>query len=385
MESKKKVSPVKIIAAAAAVLILLVLVVEIAHYGITGRYLTFENNIYVRSAYTVSANRVDSGKMSRVVATMGDRSLTNGQLQVFYWTLVSSGDYDLGSYTPLSKQIYNEDTGMTWEQYLIEEALVLWQKYQAVADYAAADGFELPASYQAQLAYMQTYLQSYAENYGFSDVNSYLQAVIGAGCTLEDYVYFYELYFTAELYLQELMESREPTREELEAYFTAQEAELADAGVTKESGKVIDIRQILIAPEEDTQEAWDNSLETALLILNVWQAGEQNADSFGELAYEYSADSSASYGGLCQAITEGQLVEAMDVWCFDGSRAPGDCELLKTESGYCLVYYVYGAPAWEYNSRLGLREDMVDAWVRALLAERPIEVTYRKIVLGDTE
>ena len=47
------------------------------------------------------------------------------------------------------------------------------------------------------------------------------------------------------------------------------------------------------------------------------------------------------------------------------------------------MYYVYGAPAWEYYSRQGVRAEMADAYARSLAEENPMKVNYRKIVLGD--
>lgn len=40
-----------------------------------------------------------------------------------------------------------------------------------------------------------------------------------------------------------------PTEEEVEAYFTEHESDYAEAGITRSSGKLVDIRHILLIPQ----------------------------------------------------------------------------------------------------------------------------------------
>ena len=40
-----------------------------------------------------------------------------------------------------------------------------------------------------------------------------------------------------------------PTEEEVESYFTEHESDYAEAGITRSSGKLVDIRHILLIPQ----------------------------------------------------------------------------------------------------------------------------------------
>src|SRR5699024_9504390 len=108
----------------------------------------------------------------------------------------------------------------------------------------------------------------------------------------------------------------------------------------------VDIRHILIQAEltqeddestEDvdesqipTQEALDAAKAEAEDLLAQWEAGDKTAESFGELANEYSDDTgSNTNGGLYEQVYEGQMFEAFNDWIFDEARQEGDTTVLE--------------------------------------------------------
>ena len=69
-----------------------------------------------------------------LVATVGDMELTNGQLQVHYWTQIYNFISNYGSYLsyfgvdftkPLSEQECALEEGATWEEFFLEMATLL--------------------------------------------------------------------------------------------------------------------------------------------------------------------------------------------------------------------------------------------------------------------
>ena len=89
------------------------------------------NDVYYKDKFTASELVSDITK-DYVVATMGEYTLTNAQLRVFFWMqLYEMMDY-YGQYAeyylgidmskPLSEQQYNK-TDMNWEQYVMSEAI----------------------------------------------------------------------------------------------------------------------------------------------------------------------------------------------------------------------------------------------------------------------
>lgn len=109
---------------------------------------------------------------------------------------------------------------------------------------------------------------------------------------------------------------------------------------------------------EPTQEEYDKAEEKAQALLNEWKTGEATEESFIALVTEHSEDSaSANNGGLISNITStSNYVDAFRNWAVDPARGEGDTELVKTEYGWHIMYYVStGDPVWRQNTAAALR------------------------------
>lgn len=289
-----------------------------------------KNDVYYKEKYLTSDFWANATR-DQVVATMGDYELTNGRLQVFYWMQVYDllnyyaeqyGDYavyylgiDLSK--PLNEQIYREDTGMTWEQYFLEEAFFVWHRYQALADEAKKAGYQMPVDYQKSFAEMRASMEESAAESGFESVDAMLQADFGSTVTFDDYYYYMEVYYTGNLYFTEVTSKLEFTDAELETFFEENKESLEQYGVTKDSGNLVDFRNILVKPvatkDEDgksviTDEAWQTCLEKAQAILQTWEESDKLEETFAKLASTKSEDSySSSNGGLYQYVGKNDL------------------------------------------------------------------------------
>ena len=117
--------------------------------------------------------------------------------------------------------------------------------------------------------------------------------------------------------------------------------------------KLQNVRDILIEFEggktdEETGKTIYSATEKAAAekaakdVLAEFNNGEKkDAEAFGNLAKKHSDDTgSASAGGLIEDIYPGQMVENFEKWCFDESRKEGDTEVVETEYGYHVMYYV---------------------------------------------
>lgn len=75
--------------------------------------------------------------------------------------------------------------------------------------------------------------------------------------------------------------------------------------------------------------------------LKTWSEGEKTEESFIELVKEHSDDTSASEGGLFENVNPGSnYVPNFLNWSIDDARKPGDCEVIESEYGYHVMYYV---------------------------------------------
>lgn len=318
--------PWKIVAACVAAAVLLAGLAWLVYFGVTGGFKPRENDVHYRDSYTLEGKLLS--KHDTVVATMGEHTLTNGQLQVFYWTQVydflNNYSYYLNymglDYTkPLDQQTCFYDKELTWQQYFLEGALNAWKQYQALYNEANKAGYELPEAEQTYLAELEKTLKETAEKYEFAGPDELLAANNGEGCTLADYRFYLERYYLGNLYFGSLAEKLEATDDEIAKYFEENKDDLAKDGVTKDSGLLLDLRHILLTPEGGTKgddgkttvysdEEWEACRKAAQALLDKWLEGDKTADSFAELAKENSKDkNTASQGGLIQFVGKNEL------------------------------------------------------------------------------
>lgn len=365
-------------------------------------YNLLHNEITSKASYTVSAEEFET-KADVVIATAGDKELTNEQLQVFFWSYFydflnyySSYASYLGlDYTaPLDTQVCAlSEEGLTWQQYFLDQSLQAWHRYQSLVNKAEASGIELDAQIAEQLAAIPEQLETVAQEGGYASAEEMIQVEMGPGATIDAYMDYLTLYnFSNQFYGTEY-ETMMPTDAEIEAYFTENEAAYAESGLTKDT-KNVDVRHILLTPEGGTtdesgvvtysEEEWDACRTAAQEILDAWLAGDKTEESFAQLANEHSTDpGSNTNGGLYEGVSQGQMVEAFDAWCFDPVRQPGDNGLVQTNYGYHIMYYVGGETLWYSYVREDMMAERGNTYIDGVMAEYPMEVDYKKIIIGN--
>jgi len=104
--------------------------------------------------------------------------------------------------------------------------------------------------------------------------------------------------------------------------------------------------------------------------LKTWQDGEATEESFIELIKEHSDDTTASTGGLFEDLNpDSSYVENFLSWSIDPNRQTGDAEVVETEYGYHVMYYV-GDDELSYRDHMitndMLYEDM-ENWYNAIV------------------
>ena len=115
-----------------------------------------------------------------VVATVGDVELTNSELQIYYWQAVNEFYEYYGYYMdlttlgldmeqPLDSQFYDEEAGITWQQYFLESALSTWSRYAALSMQAGEENYALDEEAQAYLDSIPAQLEELAVSYGYEN------------------------------------------------------------------------------------------------------------------------------------------------------------------------------------------------------------------------
>ena len=115
--------------------------------------------------------------------------------------------------------------------------------------------------------------------------------------------------------------------------------------------------------------------EEAEALLKEWEDGDKTEDSFAALANEKSDDGDGTTGGLYEGIIPGQMVEAFEDWCFDESRKAGDYELIQTEYGWHIMYFVdAGTETYrDYMISYDMKNLEMNEWYTALVDAVKVE------------
>ena len=363
------------------------------------------DDVTCKGSYTGTDEEV-AAAADTVVATAGDRTLTNGQLQVHYWLAAQNFYSNYGAYAayfgldasqPLDTQSCGVVENRTWQQYFLEQALSSWKVYEAMYRSAEENGFQISEDLQSELDTLEADLEESAQQNDYGTAEDMIHKNFGPGASVADYKSFWELYYRSSGYYSEVTASFAPTDQEMEEYFNAHEAEYAENGLTKDT-HTVDVRHILITPESTpvddsttgettiSDEAWADAEAKAQEILDQYLAGDKTEDSFATLANENSQDpGSNTNGGLYTGVTQGQMVEAFDSWCFDDARQVGDTGIVKTNYGYHVMFYCGSATTWQDQVRSDILSEKADAFVEEALAADPTTIDYSAIKLGVTQ
>ena len=184
--------------------------------------------------------------------------------------------------------------------------------------------------------------------------------------------------------------------------------------------KTVDVRQILISAdtsssdaaetdetettaagetetaETESAEAQEQAKEDAKAaakikaeqILDDWKNGDATEDSFAELAKTYSDDTgSNTNGGLYEAVKKGQMVTNFNDWIFDASRKPGDTDIVESDYGYHIIYFVGdNKEEWYVNIKDTITSNKLNDYMSDLTADIEVKDSRHHVAyLHETE
>lgn len=355
-----------------------------------------------KSNYTVTDEEVIEN-MATIVATLGDETLTNAQLQIYYWLEVQNFLANYGSYAsyfgldytqPMDAQVCSLDgAGNSWQQYFLSAALSDWQNYAALAQEAKVNGYTLDEEYTTAIDALPESLTTDAGLQGFASAEEYLAYNVGAGAAISDYQDYMRTYYQGYMYFQSQYDAMVPTDEELEEYYYAHEEDYVAGGLAMDT-YYVDVRHILVLPEGATvdtiytetfsEEAWNVGEVNANEILNEYLAGEMTEEAFAALANQYSEDpGSNTNGGLYEDVYEGQMVEEFEAWCFDPERQVGDYGIVRTSLGFHIMYFSGSRTVWQDQVMSDLLNERGTAMIAGITEKYPMTVDFSKIMLGN--
>lgn len=376
-----------------------------------GAFLGLEEaGLDYKSSYSVSDKKVEKAA-DAVIAKVGDQTLTNAQLQVYYWMtvrdyvaqyeyVISMGqDTELGFSLekPLSEQVYDIGTGETYEQYFLKYAIESWRRYATFVQLAQDSGYVLDEDIQEYLDSYSEQMDSLAKEAGYDDAEALVDDRVSKGSSVDSYYDYVCTEYTALGYLQSREEDLAPTEQELEDYYTANEAELTEAGYGKNAGKYYDVRHIFVTVEGEmgdngyTDAQWEACRAKAQKLLDDFLANEPTEEKFAQLAVTNSEDpGSSANGGLYANLTKNYgFIQAFEDWYVDESRKPGDTGLVKntgsSKVGYHVMYFSDSREIWKDQAETQVLAEKMGELLEQSEAKYPMTVNYKKVVLGKAD
>ncbi len=132
---------------------------------------------------------------------------------------------------------------------------------------------------------------------------------------------------------------------------------LKTASTLKDEPSTYDVAHILVKfdSEKPTDEEKAAAKAEAQAILDQYLAGEKTLDAFKALGEEKTDDSNVVY----ENVTKGQMVEAFEEWSLDAERKEGDTEIVETEYGYHIMYFIDNA----ITSEAGVLSELYADWI----------------------
>ncbi len=363
--------------------------------------------VLLKQSYSMESFDGNPELKDLVVAKVGDKTLTNVQLQMYYWMqFYEVWNYYYSQYSyytpyyigldytqPFADQ-YIPDGSMNWEQYLVHLGVNTWHRYLVLGMMAEEAGYSLPEESRTELENVRTSMEATAQEKGLASADALLEQEMGDGVTLDQYMEYMELYYLGEEYFSQVYDSVAYTDADLEAYYTANTEALTASGITKDAGNVGDVRHILIMPEGGTEvegsnykqytdEEWAACLVEAQAVLDEWKAGEATEDSFHALTGKYTQDTGyvQNEGLYTDVYTGSGYVSEFEAWIVDPARKSGDCEIVKTSYGYHIMYLVDAEPMWQRYCRQAYLSEYCTKLIDEQVANHPLEVDYEKVAI----
>jgi len=276
------------------------------------------------------------------------------------------GEDNAASYLPsnsqsLKKQIFDEETGKTWDEFLEERAISIMRTYTALYHEATEAGYELSADSIANLDAERVSLEENVKALGYRSADDYLKVVYGKGMDYDRYFKNREFLTYVVEYSDSIIGALEYTDEELDKEY--------DENLASEYDYVYFYSMFVYADPAEDQESLDKEMEKAKANADALAANIYDAESFSSMAMSYIMQNLEDYGGEnvaynSKGATAANLNPDYKDWLLDDARQPGDVtvigiggEMTDYYNGYHLVMY-QGRDRHEYPAINGYYVEM---------------------------
>lgn len=340
-------------------------------YGIAGgvvavlaiALLVWDSGFFQKRSTAVTIDGEDYGPA--VVQYYYQTALNNA----YYGSVMGDTDYASFDYNAdPAEQVYDEETGQTWRDYLLEQAIDDLTQVTVLVHAAEAEGYTLTQKDQAYLeSELATLDSTWRSSGSYDSLSSYLKLNYGSYMDEDTFQSLYADQVLADSYRQHYQDSLTYTDEETEAYYNEHTNDLDTFGytvftvqATVEEQTDEDGNTVEMTDEEKTavlETAKADALATAQAIQSRLTNGEDAqalADEYADALYSSSIHTTAMGSTFSSA--------AYADWLYDAARQSGDITLAELDRSESSAYNYYVV---QFDSRT--RDDSATADVRHIL------------------
>lgn len=141
-----------------------------------------------------------------------------------------------------------------------------------------------------------------------------------------------------------------------------------------------DCRHILFYVDYETED--EDELNAAIAdasakanaILEEFNNGEKTQQAFIDLENRCLEDESALEATIYENVVLGYMVPEFEAWIYDESRVSGDIDIVKTDYGFHLVYFIGdGVAAWKTVAKEALADETMMEYFETIMEKHPVE------------
>ena len=152
------------------------------------------------TAATVNGQNINSVHMNYYLTDYIQNMYSQLEQQYSTSTNMMLGFMGVDANKALNEQIYDQQTGKTWADYYLEDALAKAKSDYALYAKATAEGFQLTAEQQSAMDSNLSMMDLYAQLYGYKNADKWLQARYGYGSSLKSYTEYTKISTIASAY-----------------------------------------------------------------------------------------------------------------------------------------------------------------------------------------
>lgn len=299
-------------------------------------------------AIEVNGNTYKAAEVSFYYNTIVNQMSYQQQLYAAYGITAYNIDFSQS----LFEQTRDSDTGLSWGDYILDQAVQQLYTYVTLEEAGKAAGFEMPETGKTELEETVAQLEESAAEQNVT-AGMLLKANYGNAITTELYKEYLSREIYAKLYGQSVGEGFEVTQNDIDTYY----------GEHKTDFDVVDYRSFSFTVElpehldengekysDDATKAEDEKLiAEALADLKKRVEAVKSEDEFNELAEEMTRgtdeDGKETEGvsaeeTLKEGVGYSSLTTDMQTWMFDEAREAGDTNVASSSSTLTAYYFL---------------------------------------------